>query len=95
MRIVLARQAVGLHKASGLDWHQPHGARAVGPCGVGCECVDGGPRKRANYTRPEWPPAGPISLISCFPQATQVFDLCALGLQYSRPAGLVLVIRPA
>ena len=29
------KQAGGLHKASGLDLRQPHGAQAEGLCGVG------------------------------------------------------------
>ena len=32
--IVVYKQVEGLHKASGLDLRQHHGARAVGPRGV-------------------------------------------------------------
>ena len=45
----LAKQAAGLHKASGLDWHQPHGARAEGPCGVGSLMCSRRASTRANY----------------------------------------------
>lgn len=31
-------QAVGLHKAVGLDLRKPHGARVVDPRGVGSRC---------------------------------------------------------
>ena len=41
MSIFEGKQAVGLHKASGLELGKPQGALAEGQCGLGSEGTNG------------------------------------------------------
>ena len=92
-----------LHKASGLDLRQPHGAQAVGLVWRG---ESGDINQRAlkgatKYKRHDivksldaeviGPLRSPIRFLLAFPRPHEVSDLCALGLPQVKAAGLAVV----
>ena len=85
------KQAKGLHKAVSLDLWQHHGARAEGPSWRGDNSKlsmgpEGGHTRQQEVALYE-----ALSIRTFISQATQVFDMRALGLPQVKAVGLVQV----
>ena len=76
----------------GLDLSQHHGARAVGPCGLGDrDTIPSRAPKGATNDGSEWPSSRPIHY-HAHTRASQTYGLCTLGLFLFKAAGLVQAV---